>query len=252
MKNIIAIIVFTIACNACFAQDKENNLTKLHLTGKVKEVTAHYFENTDKADTLKPHAKEIFRFDTTGNEIEEINCDTDRVIISIFTYNQKAQITEIMEYDTSRTDTMKTILKYNDKGYLIEKEDLIDPELARISNYKYDDKGRQVEVDLYHKNKPDDTTSRVFFKYDDKGNMIEKDIYLSSFGLFGKRIYKYDSQNLEIYNVWYNGGGRLSDEIKSEYSDYDKQGNWTTKSMIDNVPGDPTKKTIVKRVIIYY
>jgi len=144
-------------------------------------------------------------------------------------------------------------LKYNDKGYLIEQEDLItsDTVLKVKRGYKYDYKGRQVEVDLYHRNKPDDK-SKVFFKYDEKGNRIEKDIFLPSFGFFGRTIYNYDRQGLEIYSAGYNRAGRLSDEIKSEYSDFDSHGNWTIKSIIENVTGDPTKKTVVKRVIIYY
>jgi hypothetical protein len=254
MKNIITLISFTLICYVCLAQGNENKLSKVPLKGKIKEVIDHYFENIEKVDTLKPHQKEISRFDTTGNEIEEVFCDTDRVMVSIFRYNKNAENTEIVVYDTSKTDTMKSILKYNDKGYVIEKEDLVTSNtvLQIESGYKYNNMGQQVEIDLYYKNKPEDTTSKVYFKYDDKGNRVEKDVFLAKFGLFGTNIYRYDNQGHEIYSAWYNGAGRLSDEIKSEYSDFDSKGNWTMKTLIENVPGDPTKKTIVKRVIIYY
>jgi len=110
--------------------------------------------------------------------------------------------------------------KYNEKGFLIERNSYLDGTLYLIEIYTYDDNDNNIEV---FQSTSEGENGKVIYNYDDKGNLIEENSYYPDDSLKASYKYtnKYDNNDNLIEQNTYLSNGSLS---WREIYTYDKNG----------------------------
>jgi len=273
--NLLFINLFLLSCSS-----KEDSLTKGNLKGEVKSVRESFYYNPterfgevekgplssvkiynyEKNGNMKERikydkdgymtSKIIYHYDSNGNMKEEISYNRDRSLRSkkVYKYNEKGEMIEEIHSDEESV-YVKFFLKYDDSGNLIELTAYsIDEPFGDLPNIremsKYDRDGNRIELKAYNR---EEVSFRNTYNYDYKGNMIEFTQYEDDGYVNVKKKYNYDHNGNMIEENSYVGDN-LSHMIKYNY-EYDKEGNWTSKSKSVN-EGAPSQ--LIEREIEYY
>ena len=222
--------------------------------------------------------RNTYLYDEKGNQVEKtVHDDRGKPQFRIHTtYDDRGAVLKIKKTYVSLPAPAKTIVEnsYDDHGRLIEERmsDLMGP--VRIQ-YRYDEQGRKIEMNLYQSKKK--LVERQTFVYDGESRLIENVIYQGNDMLTGKILCEYDERgNLsmksrfasdgqllerETHEFQYDPSGNLvmenhfrfyqgtaeTSEI-SEYSNFDKMGNWQWKLQSRN----GIAEALVEREIKYY
>jgi hypothetical protein len=175
----------------------------------IKEVTLDENENIEQIY--------VYKYNDNGKMTEEIlYYESDEVIHKkTYTINEKGQrIKEIVHYSEEEYDTI--IYTYNDKDQLTEKINYnIDEEIESTQKFIYLNQNL-VEDSIYDgKNK---LLFQKLYKYDEKGNEIEfqsndlvEDIKFS-------KEYSYDDLGRRIESLTYNEKNQLKEKSIFEYT----------------------------------
>jgi hypothetical protein len=251
MRNLITFIVFF-----CFLRPvgdvtilmpptPASNLKELDLKGPVKEVIEYYFSaKYDDEDTSKKGDKAISEFDRHGNLLNETAYTPLGKIISksFYDYKKKDTVT-ISQFDDNNKLANKLILKYDDKGFLVECAQYSPPVPSPYKIiFKNDKKGNEIERRM---NSVDGHLGRAITTvYNEKNQKIETDL--------GERfnrkvVYKYNELGylVEEETCKKNDSSLL---IEQKYDKHDKFGNWLIKIFMD----DPKTKYITTREFKYF
>lgn len=115
----------------------------------------------------------------------------------------------------------KSLYKYDDKGRIIQK-DLFksDGSFYLKHLYKYNDKEEIIGKNIYFHD--GSISSKVFYENNEKGQKKKELIYRSDDNLFNKNTYKYDNNGNIIEEKHYGSGDKCY--YKKNYS-YDNKGN---------------------------
>lgn len=201
------------------------------------KITEQNFFNSEG----KHIGKSVFKYDEKGYLQGETQFDSKGIIESQknFTYDKKGRVIEEIHYINEKCykKSDKTLFKYNKKGQLIEVISSNDTAML-----KYDDKGRQIERNLYNEKGAlflstitiytNYGQEVVYNRYDNKGNLSDIDIY------------KYDKRHQLIEY-------RIGKYLHSyQYSLYDKENNWKQRLSYNNMRNRPNY--IMERQIEYY
>jgi len=271
--------------------DKNNDLKRNHLKGKVKSIeiktylTKQNFGNfiKDKMTTdettnfdIKGNAVEIYKtFKTTRNKKGTYHSEEymEKSLINKYTYIYNGNsIIELKEYDGKGNLTFTGNYQYNKHNDIIIGTNKFPNAIERIDtiHYLYDSIGNMKEsIDgysydyIYHN------------KYDDKGNIIISYVRGSydreGNGSGNRTTYEYNNDNNlikivspnDIEEFKYDDNGNIVeddyDDLKLtktfKYNNIDKNGNWHIEIEDDSKAitiGNDDKEHILERTIEYY
>jgi hypothetical protein len=168
---------------------------------KIVYVYDKYFNNTERitikipSDTL---SRSIDKYDVDGNEIESFVYDEKDSLIS---HSQSI-------YDKDNNETTLIILKNKETPNPLVKVD-----------YRYDDKGNDIETIRYYKDK---TETHWYTKYNRKGNEIEWIVHDKDGNQNRRDVHVYDENSNPIEEKVFDS----DNEIDTHYiSKYDASGN---------------------------
>lgn len=283
-KKLLPIILSFLFFSCNTSTQKENDLKKMELKGKVKFYKDNVYEAIEKfgkiqneSEISKPR-KELF-FNVKGNKIEENSyyLSGDLWYKIIFIYNENENLIEENEYKSDGNLRHKHIYKYDEDGNLIEKNlegtgDIIQnlyqydeqnnliEEVAIFKGgskvkklYRYDEKGRLILKESYNYGYPSTEylASETTYKYDKEGHLVEKKYYTTIRDYEEKEIYVYDGEKLIEYikEGEFISKGERDYYLRKTYTKYDKKGNWIEEIEF-NKDNKPIK--IIEREIEYY
>jgi len=242
MKNFILIIVFfcfvqIVEAQTLFPPEAVSNLKELGIKGHVKELIEYsYSAKYDDNDTSKKRWKTIFEFDQQGNLLSEIVYSPHGRITSksLYNYTKKDTVT-ISQFDYTNKLANKLILKYDDRGMLIESDQYNPPIVAPTfkTTFKYDVKGNEIENDLYFGNGSLAQVAVIF--YGRKNQKTEED-FTGKFAINNKTVYKYDELGYLIEEETINKDDSAP-TIELKYAKHDKYGNWLMKVYVNDPQG---------------
>ncbi len=153
------------------------------------------------------------KFDTKGNEIE-YHCDygSGAADYSLYKYNKKGNLIEAKHisydsYEESSSDWFKSLVKF-----------------------KYDEKGNQIERNIFdgHYKLIDKITTK--YLYNEKGELIEKVTCDLKNSKKEKETYNYENRNIKIIN-YYNSHEEFTKKNVIKYDSF------SGKKIIENVYG---------------
>lgn len=165
-----------------------------------------------------PGEATVYIYNDKGEVIEIIKTDADGEPESKETiaYNEKGNITTRKMHDASGNLTEKTELTYDEKENPILKSEYDGKgELASVSNFTYNEKNQLVGA--VQKNTQGKLMESVTYVYDEHGNTIEKNI--RDFHP-RKLIYSFDENNNCIEEAVFDLHGNLSSKSIYEYNEH--------------------------------
>ena len=247
------ILLIALLLSVGFCQQKKTDEPNLKKGIKIETKYIYRFEEKfgDFKDIL--NFKQIYKYDTNGNMVEELThyVKFDN-IPSNYNYSKR-----IYKYDSNENKVEQSIIrgrdktswspsslmvwksKYDTNGNMIDESCYVDDgSLFGKKIFKYDSNGNEVEYQnhsklneysmFYESNRSNQSYNGFYleekheFKYDNYGNKVE---YIN-YGLYGempyKTIYKYDTNGNMVEELDYNSDGLLTD--KQIYK-YDTNGN---------------------------
>jgi len=247
-----------------------------NLIGDVEKVESmEYLADLSSGKISKKNLldKSSKTYNENGHLLHEtrysITNGTTSVITKVnYIYNDKEELTSIVVLEPNGDLKSKTILKYDDKGNIIERAGYDASgafDYTGKKSYKYTDNENLVEITSYDPSgklignrillfnekeylMSDESNSegyvgKILFKYDSLGNKVEE-VYYSN-GEYGEKIiYKYNEEGKLISEKHYNEDGRLSAMSSQSYYKYDKAGNEIEHAnySYDNQFNDKTRK----------
>jgi len=182
---------------------------------------------------------------TTSNYYDDENLlvkKREKFLETNFRYDEKGRLVAQVDISTGGMGPIKYTYKYNEKDLLIESTFQMTGKKEEKTTYEYHNNGK-ITKKMNH-----DT---IEYKYDSEGHLLEETRYSGHSRRTTVIRYEYDSkENLEIEAETHYGNGIAFDNTISKYLKYDKQCNWTLKT----IQGDKNKwiKTIIERKIEYH
>ena len=141
----------------------------------------------------------------------------------ILKYNDKGLLIEGIGFDSSGEFSEKNIWDYNDKGLLIEertyggKFNIQDPRF--VKTYKYGSNNLLLLTERYIYLGKNKTENRIVEKYNNKGLLIEETEYNYSDMIAKKFVIEYNNKDLPIKKIYYDSSGRSVDGEVYKYDD---------------------------------
>lgn len=195
MRNLLFLVWIL---QSIFIWGQETDLEKLSLNGKVKCTKTTLYSGIEKGNKLRK-GKEISYvehfFSSEGNSLQK------------FIYVDKKP-------------NVKQEFIYNDKGILIEKKYYFLEILIESIEYKYDQKGNEIEAiafDTQRRKKSIFTT-----QYNEQNKKISQQRYDGNMKFLQKTDYFYDAQFHLVKEILYNEKGKIEAETRLRR---DKNGN---------------------------
>lgn len=242
MKRLLFALCCVAMLAACAEEDKSTvakaperygwNSEEIPLFGDVECVTISEYDADMKFGEVVTDLQRsyTFRFNTAGDVVEyvanyEDDSDTENVK---YEYNSAGKIIRKVETDTYYDDyyydyttaEAVTVYKYNAEGLCSQKIYTDSSGDTYKTTYKYDNKGREIEMREYDSyGNLDDVCKK---KYDAKGNLTEENWYDEDGDLWDKTVNTYDKRGNLIESIDYYSDG--SEESRTTYK-YDKAGN---------------------------
>jgi hypothetical protein len=196
MRNVLLILFISFTIFQCSNKelDKNSDLIKLGLNGKVESIHEVSFEAQEKFGEIIRGEKKV-RFGS--NELYTI-------------FNKKGNI--IVKKSVSNYEIRDT-LKYNKIDQLIEKDRINGNVLQGRDKYKYDDLGNIIRIDSYFGD--GSFSNAVEYKYDDFKLLIEKVSYDVKKEKVSNTIYHYLDSAL-IEETRFNSADSIDNKILYE------------------------------------
>jgi hypothetical protein len=162
---------------------------------------------------------ETYYFDSAGRPILKRKIEYDGTLLSYdsFLYNEAGQLIEFFNF--YRTNISRWVIKYNNKGIIVQEDQYYNAQFLRRILYTYDSKNRISSITTFDKDSKYD--GKDLYEYDRKGNMTVT-WYNSKDEVTGGMTYKYDERGNLIYS---DGGSCISFTFSFKYI-FDDEGNW--------------------------
>jgi hypothetical protein len=269
MKNTLYILsfIFFVSCNDF--PEIQNDLSELDLKGEVKSMIEY---STPKSHRYWEHKDFEYHFDSLGF----VQKKTKYVFNSykIFEFNDNHKVIETNLFDSKDSLIFKNKFIYQDKKLSNQEVFNSENEIVNTVAYEYsklpdgniivDEKGYNSKGDLIHhttntqnQNGQDLKWSEFdpkgqlkftdYLTYNESGKIVEYVKKDSMGNLKWKWNKTYNSKNLETERKLYNP--KLDKEtIRISTYEYDKQGNWVVKNLIQN---KDTLKTFFRKIQYY-
>ncbi|WP_298239487.1 hypothetical protein [uncultured Algibacter sp.] len=266
MKNIFITLITLFLFNCNNQSELKNNFNSIGLKGNVKSITEYsspkshrnwdhkdveyYFDKNgfiEKKVEYKFSTYLISKYDSINNIKETNRYDENDSLVfkSKFKYeNQKLKKIEVFEVQGEVIHTVVyDYMKSSDENTLInEKEYGLKGNLVSHSSILRNEKKEDLTWIEY--NLLGEIKSTSDMTYNDNGKVIKTIKRDSSNDIKWKWSKIYDSKNLEIERKLYNPSLKKETIRISEY-EFDKQGNWITKLLIQN---NDTLKIISRKI----
>lgn len=283
-KHYIIIITTSFVWFSFVGDDKpKNDLAAMGLKENIKTVTtftSRFEINTEPDDTqtVFHENKEVQRFDNNGNLIDKKEYDIENRLIKkwIYDYDSIGKLTKIDIYLGDTILVYTSLNKYNNKGNIIEKEDILMKGYFSLENksvrhefYMYDDNGNKYQDSIISS---EGNYTKIITKYNPIGNPVEYLVYNTDKGipqraiikysgsgdvgevnsynldsLEAQIIYKYNDNKSIIQEGRYLSNGIIDYEFTYKYT-YDDKKNWINKTELKN----NVVKKFTEREIKYY
>jgi hypothetical protein len=165
----------------------------------------------------------LFDYNIFGNVTDKWTYDEGRALASKITYKYDYAGNETEEDIYLHQDTQitnKSMMKYNDQGYLSEytyyrNQKIVDTK----KTYKYDSDGHQIEIHYYYY--PDSNEAAYsLMKYDQKGNVIQEIYSRGATPSQTKYKYVYDSLGNWIKRTIYRDSDSIATDISLRNIEY--------------------------------
>lgn len=208
------------------------------IIGRFKNIynTEWKLVNSTVLDSAGNEIESINRtFDKMGNEIEFIYLKNQKPFYrQKIEYNDKNQMSKIVEFDDSDTPKIVTEYLYNEKGKKIAKTEYNSKDvILSKESWIYDEKGNNIQYLIY------DITGNILeknylknFTEDGHPQLLEK--YNEKDSLVVSHHYEYDSKGREIKSTLYNGINQILSQTNSQY---DNKGNQISFEMYEGGEG---------------
>jgi len=208
----------------------EKRLLKRDEKGRLLEETKYYGEESGE--------KTSYEYNEKDNLSAIIEYDEDGQFISreAIKYDEKGGVAERIKTD-EKNDVIERILfeKTNDDKVILEKEFGADGELRSVSTIAFDENGKEISI---HQSSPDGKLmSGVLTSYDEKGNVLERKYK----ELHGKIVkYEYDENDRIVTQEIFDNSGLL---LRKNIYEYDESGNLLAEQTfeMDNSRGTKEK-----------
>ena len=268
-------------------KNSSNALLMMNLKGKVKSIQQISYKAMDNGGVIQKGEKGSLsdqssvnsdfsmQFDDTARTVKEVFYNVKDLTIN-HRYDDTKNIEIVEQSESSGKVFFKNTYKYNDRGKVIEETmtQIFKDNVSFDNKFilKYDEKGNLIEKSYYSSRYKDE--SKSIYTYDSKGKLISKADYNEKNILWNKETYKvdtkgniiernyykpdcvaiahtfilkYDSNNNVIQKEYYQPAGKLSKTYSYKY-EYDKTGNWVKRIDFEN--GKAT--FILERQLEYY
>jgi hypothetical protein len=208
------------------------------IIGRFKNIynTDWKLVNSTVLDSAGNEIESINRtFDKMGNETEFIYLKNQKPFYrQKIEYNDKNQMSKIVEFDDSDTPKIVTEYLYNEKGKKISKTEYNSKDvILSKESWVYDEKGNNIQYLIY------DITGNILeknylknFTEDGHPQLLEK--YNEKDSLVVSHHYEYDSKGREIKSTLYNGINQILSQTNSQY---DSKGNQISFEMYEGGQG---------------
>jgi len=206
----------------------------------IKSTKEKYYQRNvlkDKSDTLKLTQAVEKSYNEKGNIIEQktilykSNKDSS-ITRTTYHYNENHLLSQVNVYTGASVPSENAVLKVStshtyDNAGLLEKTVIsnVNNNMLESEEYEYSDNGKKVIKKTFTPGRTLKSKTVNFF--DEKGNKVKMFRYDDS-QLKDSTIYKYDSNNFEIYSANYSSEGQL--KFKYVYEN-DSKGNQTRTKM---------------------
>lgn len=185
----------------------------------------------------KSNGKRIYseRFEPWGIEPFTLNGDIESITIASY------EVADIGGETIIENCPSKLIIKFNERGDIIEESYLKDDRLESRYTFAYDLLGKTTE---YHYNSDGSLSGKYYYTYDSKGNILEAATHCSDDSLKIKTFCrcKYDQQGNRIEKAHYDSEGSLAVKYCYKYK-YNSQGKPIEKLYLDD-NGSPRDKDV--------
>ncbi|MBQ4355523.1 MAG: hypothetical protein II757_02565 [Bacteroidales bacterium] len=280
----IVLLLFSAGCHrekksdtpAVASSAERNSLQENHLLGKVKRVTntkymilpleggrdslvfvATNVETYNEAGWLSGNCMTNsagdtiyttrITFDAKGHVVRSEQCDRDGNVKQhyLYQYDENGHRTQERYYQND--SLMREQNCENDANGNVERISVTEKGEHYFINYTNNPSGLPVLIEWVSPKSDEGTYMRSSIEYDAKGNVINRSMALNG-------------RNVEYYHAQYNSDGHLLkevyqrslpgqlEEVTTEYSKHDSQGNWTSQESTRN----GVRQYVIERKIEYY
>lgn len=226
-----------------------------------------------------PADRWIREWDDKGRVVLEAKYKGDNRLItkSEYTYDESGKRSETLKYRYDGALSKHLRHRYNDKGQLIESQDIQQEIVKRKIVFAYDERGNQSSCStLNPEGKPE---VREDFVFDEKGNQVQSTLYNQDNELMAVMTNVLDEKGRAIETFTHSPGGRVELHCRYRYDDrgnstdmykygrddkfmnrevatyeYDERGNWIVKQESSARPDSNYQlpQRIVYRTIVYF
>ncbi|MGM0607362.1 MAG: hypothetical protein ACQESP_02960 [Candidatus Muiribacteriota bacterium] len=277
-----SIIITLVLLSGCWGDfQRINDLEKKNLKGPVKQINESVYEAISPYGVVEKgelKEKALYKFNEDGfmTLYSRLDVKEDEIIEKVTyeydfrTHNNRGKLAGA-DYD--KDDTVLSEFKYehDDKGRIIQKTRLYEPDRQRDRKiYKYNRRNQVIKMHRFNSNdnlsakyeyiyeddnlvheilaRADDTiTSEFYNEYDEKNNLIKQTEYELNERLRFIREYNYDEKNNMINLTVFDHRNNIVKNLTYEY-EYSDNGNWIKATVKDK--GEPIK--IIERKIEFY
>lgn len=283
----LVVILTLLLCDSIEAQTP-SNLKADNLLGSVKSIQTERTWTTKNVES-KRVLMTIETYDQQGNKTEwNAYMGNDKPLRSLFTYNDKGNVTKEVWYDSADQLKGNTVYSYDAKGNLIEEIssngirvvftydsrnnktrqqvfDVAKNEGSRVFGavektvrYSYDKANRLIQIASYSPKglrvwNPALQAHRIIYTYDDKRRIAAQSVFNADNSLRTKTDYVYDSLGRTVKEILFTA--KDTQVYRYNYK-ADAQGNWTIQTKSKQVSRRKTRNYIqietVYRNIEYY
>ena len=245
----------------------------------VYDEAGHLIDQNEYSNDGKPKWKCVYNYEQDRAALWDIKVyrsnDMSRVT---FKYDDKGRKIEQDEASEKKEDSRKIIYTYDDKGNETGEDEHFGNGREWITNFKYDDKGRQTEytqrdpagkLQMKMTQEYDDAGNRISgttymrdtlagekwtAKNDSKGRCIELLSYAADGSIRSKNIMKYDDWDNMIEDLHYRPDGSIDTAGWNTYTEfeYDNHGNAIKETAYKLKAGQKVMTGVAEKKYEYY
>jgi len=237
--------------------DESGNLTKAivwsyDLDNKLRFKIVSYYKNDKiiKQEKYSPSGELInyseYKYNDDGKILEQLSYNPEGELSHKRIYSYENGLAKTEDLYSGETLTRRYINEYDADG-------------KRISRKRYDINGVLDQERIYDSklhtykeigyNSDGEVVSRAFGQYDKKGRIIKSTAYTMDGSIQTESGWIYDDRDLLIKEELVVAGDNA--EFVYDY-EFDKQGNWISRTVSEIVDGKPLKLETIIREIEYY
>lgn len=237
---LLCIVLILFKTDTSLASNKENASSESWYNPKdsIQSIVIKGEDFDEEGNSSFWSERYVYQYGENDNEIEYKYYYPEKTLLRVLTneYDQKGNLAKTKVYEVGG-DTTFYDYKYDEKGNEIEEVSYENDTLSyRISN-EFNSHGHKIKSTWY-----DDMgligTETFAHKYSDNGEIIEKKSFNFNGELNDRRVYSYENGML-LNELRYNGNSIL---IYKQIEKYDSKGHNIESTFYDYVEGELVRK----------